>query len=148
MTDMEVSEIFDDAFVSVTGRLASLNLDKMDDGIKDGDKIIGSIFAKGKFNAHIVCEISPAVYEYIIYKMTRGAAISAMEKVLYINEYLNIVCGYALSKINNELGGASRLTVTVFCYDMRSFKKEEDGEQRVALNYETEKGKICVSVYY
>ena len=31
MTDMEVSEIFDDAFVSVTGRLASLNLDKMDD---------------------------------------------------------------------------------------------------------------------
>ena len=70
LTDIEVREIFDDAFVSVTGRLASLNLDKMDGGIKDGDKIIGLICAKGKFNAHIVCEISPAVYEYIIYIVT------------------------------------------------------------------------------
>ena len=46
--------------------------------------------------------------------MNGGTAASEDEKLLYINEYINIVCGCALSNISNKIGGASRLTVPVF----------------------------------
>ena len=38
-----------------------------------------------------------------------GRCLQRTKKILYINEYVNIVCGRALSEINNQMGVSSRL---------------------------------------
>ncbi len=148
MTDMEVDEIFDCAFVPVSKKIASLNLRReLDRDIDGGDSYTGSVYTKGKFNSLIVCEISSAVYEHIIYVMNGGEPAPG-EELLYINEYINIVCGYALSNINNKLGGSSRLTVPVFGEKGERFREESGKSKSVVLYYETDIGVIRVSVYY
>ena len=63
VTDMEVDEIFDCAFVSVSKKIASLNLRRGADGdLRRDNSYTGSVFTKGKFNSLVVCEISSDVY--------------------------------------------------------------------------------------
>lgn len=148
MTDMEVDEIFDCAFVPVSKKIASLNLKRgLDKDIDSEDSYTGSVYTKGKFNSLIVCEISSAVYEHIIYVMNGGEP-APDEELLYINEYINIVCGHALSNISNKLGGSSRLTVPIFREKGETFREDSGKSKSVVLYYETDIGVIRVSVYY
>ena len=148
MTDTEVDEIFDCAFVPVSKKIASLNLKRgLDKDIDSEDSYTGSVYTKGKFNSLIVCEISSAVYEHIIYVMNGGEP-APDEELLYINEYINIVCGHALSNISNKLGGSSRLTVPVFQEKGETFREDSGKSKSVVLYYETDIGVIRVSVYY
>lgn len=148
MTDMEVDEIFDCAFVPISKKIASLNLKReLDRDIDEEDSYTGSVYTKGKFNSLIVCEISSAVYEHIIYVMNGGEPTPG-EEALYINEYINIICGYALSNISNKLGGSSRLTVPVFGEKGEIFKGKSGKSKNVVLYYETDIGTIRVSIYY
>ncbi len=148
LTDTEVDEIFDCAFVPVSKKIASLNLKRgLDKDIDSEDSYTGSVYTKGKFNSLIVCEISSAVYEHIIYVMNGGEP-APDEELLYINEYINIVCGHALSNISNKLGGSSRLTVPVFQEKGETFREDSGKSKSVVLYYETDIGVIRVSVYY
>jgi len=149
LTDMEVDGIFDSAFVSVSKKIASLNLRRcLDKELDEEDSYTGSVYTKGRFNSLIVCEISSAVYEHIIYVMNGGGQVSGEEGLLYINEYINIVCGYALSDISNRIGESSRLTVPVFGKKGEVFKGKIKEPNSVVLYYETDIGVIRVSVYY
>lgn len=148
MTDMEVDEIFDCAFVPISKKIASLNLKReLDRDIDIKDSYTGSVYTKGKFNSLIVCEISSAVYDHIIYVMNGGESVPG-EEILYINEYINIICGYALSNISNKLGGSSRLTVPVFTAKGETFREESGKSKSIVLYYETDIGVIRISVYY
>lgn len=149
LTDMEVDEIFDCAFVSVSKKIASLNLKRESNGdLRRDNSYTGSVYTKGKFNSLVVCEISSDVYEHIIYVMNGGTPASDDEKLLYINEYINIVCGCALSNISNKIGGASRLTVPVFLKKGETIGEEDRKSKNLVLYYETDIGVIRVSVYY
>lgn len=149
MTDMEVDEIFDCAFVSVSKKIASLNLKReLDRDLNGENSYTGSVFTKGKFNSLIVCKISPDVYEHIIYVMNGGTLMADDEKQLYIKEYINIVCGHALSQINNMTGSSSRLTVPEFQAGDKAIEESERKSENLILYYETDIGVIRVSVYY
>lgn len=148
MTDIEVEEIFNSAFVSVSKKIASLHLRReMDRDINGDDIYTGSVYTKGKFNSLVVCEISSDVYEHIIYVMNCGEPASNEEKLLFINEYINIVCGCALSHISNKLGGASKLTVPVFLEKGVAYRERDGKSKNLVLFYETDIGVIRVTVY-
>ena len=147
MTDMKVGKIFDDAFISISKKLISLDLRRKKEEIISV-KCMEFVKTKGKFNSTIICGFSSDIFDAIIIGMNDGKMPSEDEKVLYINEYVNIICGRALSEINNRLGRTSRLTVPMMCSDKESIDIDDSEMENEVLFYETEFGNIEVCIYY
>ena len=147
MTEMKVGKIFDDAFISISKKLISLDLRRKKEEIISV-KCMEFVKTKGKFNSTIICGFSSDIFDAIIIGMNDGKMPSEDEKVLYINEYVNIICGRALSEINNRLGRTSRLTVTMMCSDKESIDIDDSEMENEVLFYETEFGNIEVCIYY
>ena len=147
MTEMKVGKIFDDAFISISKKLISLDLRRKKEEIISV-KCMEFVKTKGKFNSTIICGFSSDIFDAIIIGMNDGKMPSEDEKVLYINEYVNIICGRALSEINNRLGRTSRLTVPMMCFDKESIDIDDSEMENEVLFYETEFGNIEVCIYY
>lgn len=147
MTEMKVGKIFDDAFISISKKLISLELRRKKEEIISV-KYLEFVKTKGKFNSTIICGFSSDIFDAIIIGMNDGKMPSEDEKVLYINEYVNIICGRALSEINNRLGRSSRLTVPMLCSDKESIDIDDSEMENEVLFYETEFGNIEVCIYY
>ena len=147
MTEMKVGKIFDDAFISISKKLISLDLRRKKEEIISV-KCMDFVKTKGKFNTTILCGFSSDIFDAIIIGMNDGKMPSEDEKVLYINEYVNIICGRALSEINNRLGRTSRLTVPMMCSDKESIDIDDSEMENEVLFYETEFGNIEVCIYY
>ena len=147
MTEMKVGKIFDDAFISISKKLISLYLRRKKEEIISV-KCMEFVKTKGKFNSTIICGFSSDIFDAIIIGMNDGKMPSEDEKVLYINEYVNIICGRALSEINNRLGRTSRLTVPMMCSDKESIDIDDSEMENEVLFYETEFGNIEVCIYY
>lgn len=147
MTEMKVGKIFDDAFISISKKLISLDLRRKKEEIISV-KCMEFVKTKGKFNSTIICGFSSDIFDAIIIGMNNGKMPSEDEKVLYINEYVNIICGRALSEINNRLGRTSRLTVPMMCSDKESIDIDDSEMENEVLFYETEFGNIEVCIYY
>ncbi|CCZ42186.1 unknown [Clostridium sp. CAG:122] len=147
MTEMKVGKIFDDAFISISKKLISLDLRRKKEEIISV-KCMEFVKTKGKFNSTIICGFSSDIFDAIIIGMNDGKMPSEDEKVLYINEYVNIICGRALSEINNRLGRTSRLTVPMMCSDKESIDIDDSEMENEVLFYETEFGNIEVCIYY
>lgn len=147
MTEMKVGKIFDDAFISISKKLISLDLRRKKEEIISV-KCMEFVKTKGKFNSTIICGFSSDIFDAIIIGMNDGKMPSEDEKVLYINEYVNIICGRALSEINNRLGRTSRLTVPMMCSDKESIDIDDSEIENEVLFYETEFGNIEVCIYY
>ena len=147
MTEMKVGKIFDDAFISISKKLISLDLRRKKEEIISV-KCMEFVKTKGKFNSTIICGFSSDIFDAIIIGMNDGKMPSEDEKVLYINEYVNIICGRALSEINNRLGRTSRLTVPMMCSDKESIDIDDSEMENEVLFYETEFGYIEVCIYY
>ena len=141
MTEMKVGKIFDDAFISISKKLISLDLRRKKEEIISV-KCMEFVKTKGKFNSTIICGFSSDIFDAIIIGMNDGKMPSEDEKVLYINEYVNIICGRALSEINN------RLTVPMMCSDKESIDIDDSEMENEVLFYETEFGNIEVCIYY
>ena len=134
---MKVGKIFDDAFISISKKLISLDLRRKKEEIISV-KCMEFVKTKGKFNSTIICGFSSDIFDAIIIGMNDGKMPSEDEKVLYINEYVNIICGRALSEINNRLGRTSRLTVPMMCSDKESIDIDDSEMENEVLFYETE----------
>ena len=147
MTEMKVGKIFDDAFISISKNLISLDLRRKKEEIISV-KCMEFVKTKGKFNSTIICGFSSDIFDAIIIGMNDGKMPSEDEKVLYINEYVNIICGRALSEINNRLGRTSRPTVPMMCSDKESIDIDDSEMENEVLFYETEFGNIEVCIYY
>ena len=145
MTEMKVGKIFDDAFISISKKLISLDLRRKKEEIISV-KCMEFVKTKGKFNSTIICGFSSDIFDAIIIGMNNGKMPSEDEKVLYINEYVNIICGRALSEINNRLGRTSRLTVPMMCSDKESIDIDDSEMENEVLFYETEFGNIEVCI--
>ena len=148
MSTIKLDEIFNHAFVSITKKLASLELRAGSDCVCDDIKYRELVYTKGIFQATIVCDFSEGVFEHIISAMYGGSIPPEDMQVLYINEYVNIVCGRALSEINNAKGFTARLTVPSFHSIEEKIKKDESKKNKFLLEYKTDYGTIKVSVYY
>lgn len=151
MKELNVKTIFEDSLVTVTQQIAGLKLQSKDNiQFDDNMHYMGIIQTKGRFEAIIQFVWSKEMYDYIIFRMTDGQSMSDDDKILYINEYMNITCGHALSMINNKIGRpSSRLSIPeVFKEEKKCTVKTKKTDASESLNYDTEHGKMKVKIDY
>lgn len=158
MLNMDVKEIFDSSFCEVTKKLVKLELKKVcDEEGKEGDEEKAALFNKGYreaiethgyLNSIVICQFSDGLFHYITDTMNNGIPPSEEETPLFLNEYINIACGHAISKMNNLAGQASRLSVPSF------YQEEEPLEDKWVirsgrwLSYHTEIGRLHIFIKY
>lgn len=145
---VNVLKIFDEAFISLTEALSSITLEHFlnyREILKDYKVFV--IRTKGVFESYIRIEIEDLLLKNIVDAISKGTKLDDTEVILYIMEYLNIVCGRALSEINNQIGKSSRLTVPQYIRDLTCEESLPDGE-REELAFNSEYGKLKVSVVY
>lgn len=153
---MEICEVFDKAFDEVTKRLVRIELHKVREDVRREETALlergyrESISTKGYINANIVCHFSDELFRYIIDTMNGGVTPSEDEIPLYLNEYINIICGYALSKLNNMVKKPSRLSVPSFYRLTEPLDSILDLDKIKFLSYDSKMGRlhvyICCSV--
>ena len=116
---MEVNKIIDDAFCEVTKKLVSLDLDRIDSDTGPGEVSSPQGYREmiqtyGYMDSMILCRFSEEMFHHIVDTMNNGVPPSEEEVPLYLNEYINIACGCAVSKINNLTGTKTRLSLPRF----------------------------------
>lgn len=105
-------KVFVEAFVVITRQLASVDLmyeEYADWDIEGG--FICLIHTRGAVNLRVACHMNSEFSQEIVSKMYGGDIDDVQEMKLYLNEYMNIVCGYAVSRLNDTTGTRSRISV-------------------------------------
>lgn len=98
--------------LAVTKVLTGLDLEKTDSNQCTQKKILTvMIHTKGFFLANIKCEMDWDMFEQILSGMYGGEMPPEEECSLYMNEYMNIVCGRIVSKVNTLTDSVSKLSV-------------------------------------
>lgn len=147
--NVAVETIFNNSFLDVTKRVAHIeiientpNKDEID------DLYSGIIITKGIYNSVIICSMQESVMREISKGMNNGKKVDNEELELYVGEYLNIVCGNALTQINNMVGKASRLSVPVIIRGTYEKNNEMHYEQLVEFCFSCWYGNIRVNMEY
>ena len=152
----KVDETFDIAFCEVTKKLVNLELHRVaeDDEIAVEKEVIlekgyrEEIKTHGHINSRVVCHFSDELYRYITDTMNNGVTPSEEEIHLFLNEYINIACGHAISSLNNQTGRPSRLTIPKFYRNDDQIELENPDEKGRSLVYRSETGMLHVFLFY
>lgn len=148
---INVSQIFDGAFVLLTEDISSIVLEHRlhtEEPLECYKTFI--IRTKGIFRGCIQIDIEEKLLKNIVNNISKGAKLQETEIILYTMEYLNIVCGRALSEINNQIGKSSRLTVPQYIQNVTNEPPllNERSEEREEIYFDSEFGKMNILVTY
>ena len=156
MLNMNAQEIFDTSFCEVTKKLVKLELKKVcNEEEKEEDKaeILNkgyreAIETHGYINSIVICQFSDGLFRYIIDTMNNGVTPSEEEIPLYLNEYINIACGHAVSRMNNLAGHSSRLSIPSFYQEEEPLEDKWGIRSGCWLSYHTEIGRLHIFLKY
>lgn len=137
-------DVFQKAFTEVTLMLTKIPLQGTVNGTVDECKEQIMLFTSGFIEAEIVCLFATELCQAIVKAMHGGTMPVEQERILYLKEYMNIVCGRAVSVLNNEMGKSSRLSVPY--YQEEAPKRYEDHKQEIRFYYETDFGAMQVRI--
>lgn len=149
MGEVNVKAIFDESFKTVTKKMTGLALRGTNTAAAKKECYEGLIHTKGQFAADIRFFWNASLYEYIASNMVHEDSLTEEEKILYINEYMNITCGHALSNINNRMGPPpSRLSIPRIFHEEKPCESGcvEDGTETEELCYDSEHGMMYVKI--
>ncbi len=146
MQEKTVNEIFQQSFVDISKKLVGLSLRERECPEDMLEKNRFFIFVSGCLDSGIVCAFSSELFQYIAEIMYGGILPSREEQVLYIKEYINIVCGRAVSKVNSVTGSFSRLSVPYYNGEIPVPK--DDRPEKLFLYYETDHGDMQITINY
>lgn len=143
---INVNQIFDDAFTALTAKVSNVEITRVTKGelIQKSHRFV--VKTKGAFQGYILAEIENDLLGEIVTKINKGRKLKEAEKILFAMEYLNIVCGRALSEINNQTGTSSRLTVPQYVTG-RMPEMMSDGEKE-KLYYQSAFGQLKINLIY
>lgn len=143
---INVNQIFDDAFTALTQKVSGVEVTRCTD-IDFSQKTHRFVVkTKGMFQGQILAELEHELLGAIGKGINKGRKLQEAEKILFAMEYLNIVCGRALSEINNQTGTSSRLTVPQYITGKMPEKMSGSGYEE--LCYQSEYGKLNIKVIY
>ncbi len=80
--------------------------------------------------------------------MSRGAKLSKTDREAYFKEYMNIFYGRLISRINNEIGKASRFIIPVLIRGAYRETAEKDYDHKVQTSFLSDQGKIDFVMNY
>lgn len=143
---INVNRIFDDAFTALTQKVSNVELVPVEEN-EFSQKIYRFVIkTKGAFQGYIIAEIANDLLGEIVTGINKGRKMQEAEKILFAMEYFNIVCGRALSEINNQTGSSSRLTVPQ--YVTGKMPEEMSGGESETLFYQSAYGQLKIKVIY
>lgn len=151
LLSVDMENIFDEAFCNVTKKLVNLELQRIsgeEDEISFDEGYREAIATHGYLSAKIICWFSDELFHYITDMMNGGKTPSDEEIPLFLNEYINITCGYAVSKLNDLVGRSSRLSVPAFFQGTEKMGEKWEIQEGGSLLYHTEIGKLYILVKY
>lgn len=151
MLSVDMENIFDEAFCNVTKKLVNLELKKVSGGKEEISFAEGyreAIETHGYLSAKVICWFSDGLFHYITDMMNGGTTPSEAEIPLFLNEYINIACGYAVSKLNDIAGRSSRLSIPYFFQGMEKMGEKWEIHEGESILYHTEIGKLYILVKY
>ncbi len=133
----------------MTKKLTSVALENgiQTDAITD-NIMTGIVTTRGMFQALIICEMQNSLCDKLVLEMNLGDKLNLDDQILYIKEYLNIICGKALSDINNQLGSRSKLSVPHIVQGSYGLEEKHDYILKHEFIYASDYGRMNVSVYY
>lgn len=149
-----MKELFDKAFFEVTRKLVQIDFQKTgDEREKEEQALLNQgcrelIETKGSMNSVVVCQFSDELYRVITTTMNGGELPSEDELHLYLNEYMNIICGFAVSQMNNMTGTKSRLSVPRYFKEGDQMDLSLQKQQRYRITYESKYGVLHVFLFY
>jgi CheY-specific phosphatase CheX len=133
----------------MTMALAGLELKKVDSPLWNSENTIADmIHIKGYYEASILCEGDRDVFGRIISAMYGGSSPPLEQQALYINEYMNIVCGRIVSKLNELTGEISRVSVPEYFGRERPVCNQREKLHSEEITYQVEQGFIRFTVSY
>ena len=144
--NLDVVAIYEDTFVSLTHKVAAIELKKVEKAALK-EKYIFAIQTTGAFESAVECEMEMGLFEQIAKNINKGEDLPLDTKILYITEYLNIICGRALSSINEIVKSASRLTVPK-CMGETDEEKSAAYLHEETIGFVTEYGNMQVGLKY
>lgn len=154
MISIEVRDIFDSAFREVTKKLVGIELKETTGTGQDSEDWLllrhgyrEKIQTNGYMTASIICRFSDSLYQHIVETMS-GSNLEQEEYPLYLNEYMNIICGRAVSNVNNLIGVTSRLTVPLYYQSDEPIEGLTQGVGWQKLMYDTSAGTLQVFLEY
>lgn len=139
-------DVFQSVFTEITQQLTKIPL-KESDSITDmklEEQVI--LFIHGFIEAEIVCFFAKELYEAIVKAMYGGTLPAEQERILYLKEYMNIICGRAVSALNNAIGEPSRLSVPYYQEEVPEDHKKR--QHTIQLSYDTEYGTMQVRIAF
>lgn len=145
---LDVRAIFRDVFIKLTKHMGNMNLLETGEPItKEKDRYIVFVNTKGVFLARIICILDKKLGQDILTNMVHGRKLLPEEQELYLKEYVNIICGNALTQINSQKKAASRLTVPAFSEEESLLEKEME-MQNESIVFQGNSGCIEVRISY
>lgn len=143
---ISVYRIFDDAFIDLTRKVSNVELVHADEDVFAQKSHRFIVKTKGAMQGYIFAEMEDNLLGKIVTGINKGRKLQEAEKILFAMEYLNIVCGRALSEINNQTESRSRLTVPQYITGRVS--EELTGSEREELFYQSDYGQLKIKVIY
>lgn len=141
-----VYEIFQRAFTEVTMKLTEISLQGGNGNIPAECQVRLMLCITGFIEAEIVCVFASRLYQAIVKAMHGGTLPVEEECILYLKEYVNIVCGRAVTVLNNKIGMSSRLSVP---YDWEEApERGKAWQETIQLYFETAYGDMQIMVDY
>ena len=154
MSDVDVKELFDKAFFEVTRKLVQIDFQKTRDEREKEEQVLLNqgcrelIETRGSMNSVVVCHFSEDLYQFITRTMNGGELPSEDVLHLYLNEYMNIICGFAVSQMNNLTGTKSRLSVPQYLPEGEQIDVSFQKKQRHRMTYQSKYGMLHVFLFY
>lgn len=145
---MTIATIFNKAFVDVTKRVANLDIIEETPNNNIEDLYTGIIITDGIYKSVLICSMQETVMKEISKGMNNGKKVGRDEIELYVGEYLNIVCGNALTQINNMAGKASRFSVPVIVKGPYEKNDEIEYDKTLEFGFSCWYGNIKVNMEY
>lgn len=136
-------------YSAVTAQVAGINLKPPPARKKRIESPVSVVvISRGIFKSKAVMMFSTEFVENVVNHMSRGESLSPEDRDAYFKEYINIFYGRFISKINNEIGRASRFVTPVILRGTYRETADMDYKNRMLIGFMSDYGKVEIILRY
>ena len=147
--DAFVEEAFRDVYTTVTRQIAGIELEPPSTRKKKIECPIAIVvLSKGTFKSKAVAQFPAGFADEVVRRMSNGVVLSDEEKDAYFKEYMNICYGRFISRINNEMGRASRFVIPVILRGTYRETADSSYNNSIEIGFGSSHGRVEIVLRY
>ncbi len=106
------------------------------------------VLSKGIFKSRVVSTFPSLLVDEIVNRMSHNSLLSEEDRDAYFKEYINMCFGRFISKINNEMGRASRFVIPVMIRGLYRGTPDNMFSDTAHVDFGSEYGSVNMTVAY